>query len=494
MMKRLCLLLCLSLLFTGVWAQRSPKREFRGAWIQCVNGQFIGLGTQKMQSLLSYQLDKLQQCGVNAILFQVRPAADALYRSHYEPWSQFLTGKQGTPPSPYWDPLQFMINECHKRGMELHAWINPYRAKTKNTTELAVNSPYFKHPERFFTYDNQLYFDPGIPENRQYIELVVKDILTHYDVDGIHMDDYFYPYPVAGQPIPDDVTFARYNNGITDRGDWRRNNVNLLVKELCELIRQTKPWVKFGISPFGIYRNKKNDPEGSDTNGLENYSGLYADALKWQREGWVDYLIPQVYWEIGHPVADYDTLVRWWAKKSTNRPLYIGQDVVRSVSKPDLNNPKVSQVLAKMNLQRTFAQGSCFWPASEVVDNIGNYATVLRDVYYTHPSLQPLMPWIDSKAPKKVKKLKKVWTNAGLSLCWTAPRAKTEMDRAVRYAVYRFNKGEKRVYDGNHLIAVVNNPFIRLPYENGKTKYRYVVTAVDRVGNESKPVKEKVKL
>ena len=253
-------------IFLFAWATLSalimlatpPKREFRGAWIQVVNGQFQGMSRDQMQANLTRQLDELQACRVNTVIFQVRAEADALYDSHYEPWSRFLTGKQGTAPSPYWDPLAWMVKECHKRGMELHAWINPYRAKTKGTTELASSHPYVQYPERFFSYDGLLIFDPGLQENRDYICMIVGDIVSRYNVDGIHIDDYFYPYPVAGVPIPDDDTFRRYNNGYTNRDDWRRYNVNLLIEELYETIHTIKPWVKFGVSPFGIYHNHFN--------------------------------------------------------------------------------------------------------------------------------------------------------------------------------------------------------------------------------------------
>ena len=221
-------------------AQLSPKREFRGAWIQCVNYQFMGLGTAEMQRTLTYQLNELQKCGINAILFQVRPEFDALYASSFEPWSRYLTGQQGTPPSPYWDPLQWMIAQCHARGMELHAWINPYRAKTKGTKELAATHDYRKHPERYFWYGEQLIMDPGMPENRDYICNVVTDILLRYDVDGIHIDDYFYPYPESGLRIPDDQTYARYGNGM-NRDDWRRENVNLFIRQLHDCIHAVKP-------------------------------------------------------------------------------------------------------------------------------------------------------------------------------------------------------------------------------------------------------------
>ena len=400
------LVLLESLWTSNLYAQtRYLKREFRGAWIQCVNGQFQGMPTEKMKKVLVSQLDNLQKAGINAIIFQVRAEADALYKSPYEPWSRFLTGVQGKAPSPMWDPLQFMIEECHKRNMELHAWINPYRAKTKGTGALSPMHPYSKNPELFVQYAGQLYFDPGLPESRKYICKIVRDIVTRYDVDAIHMDDYFYPYPNPGEEFPDNVSFAAYGRGFTRRADWRRDNVNVLIKEIHETVRECKPWVKFGVSPFGIYRNKKNDPNGSETNGLQNYDDLYADVLLWVNNGWVDYNIPQIYWEIGHPAADYDTLIRWWARHSAARPLYIGQDVIRTVSKADLMNPNQSQIPAKYSLQRSLptVQGSCQWYAAAVVENKGNYRDMLVKEYHKYPALLPASPFMDDKAPGKVR-------------------------------------------------------------------------------------------
>ena len=269
------------MLMLSLTATAQQKREFRGAWIQCVNGQFQGLTTQKMQETLIYQLDELKKDGVNAIIFQVRPECDALYPSNLEPWSRFLTGQQGRAPQPYWDPLQWMIDQCHARGMELHAWINPYRAKTKGTTSLSVNHVVVKHPERCFEYDGLTILNPGIAENCDYICEVARDIVTRYDVDGIHMDDYFYPYPVAGVPIPDEALYRQLGGNFSTIGDWRRNNVNVFIRQFYETVHQAKPWVKVGISPFGIYRNKRSSDIGSDTNGLQNYDDLYADVLLW---------------------------------------------------------------------------------------------------------------------------------------------------------------------------------------------------------------------
>ena len=476
-------------------AAQAPKREFRGAWIQCVNGQFQGMSAESMQRTLISQLDVLQRAGINAIIFQIRAEADALYQSSYEPWSRFLTGVQGKNPG--WDPLQWMIDECHKRNMELHAWINPYRAKTKSTAALSPIHPYNKHPERFVTYAGQLYFNPGMPENRKYICQIVRDIVNRYDIDALHMDDYFYPYPNPGEDFPDTSAFAQYGRGYAHKADWRRDNVNVLIKEIHETVRECKPWVKFGVSPFGIYRNQKNDPNGSMTNGLQNYDDLYADVLMWVNNGWVDYNIPQIYWEIGHKAADYDTLIRWWAKHSSNRPLFIGQDVLRTVKNADLQNPGVHQLAAKMRLQRTLpgVEGSCQWYAAAVVDNPGNYRTMLETNYHKYPALQPSMPFMDNKAPDKVKKLKPVWTEDGYILFWTAPKAKQEMDKAMQYVVYRFEKGEKvDLENPSKIVTITRDTFYKLPYEDGKSKYCYVVTALDRLHNESKAIKKNIKL
>ena len=500
--KSLLCVFFLLLMAGGVFAQVQtgsayPKREFRAAWIQSVNGQFRGMPTEKLKQNLIGQLNSLQKAGINAIIFQVRPEADALYASRLEPWSRFLTGVQGKAPEPYWDPMQFMIDECHKRGMEFHAWINPYRTKTTLKSELAPNHVYNIHPEWFVTYGDQLYFDPALPESRRHICMVVSDIVSRYDVDAIHMDDYFYPYPIKGKDFPDDASFARFGGGFSNKGDWRRSNVNVLIKKLHETIREIKPWVKFGVSPFGIYRNESSDPLGSKTKGLQNYDDLYADVLLWAREGWIDYNIPQIYWHIGHPVADYETLVKWWARNTENRPLFIGQSVMNTVQNADPKNPSINRLPRKMALQRAYQTigGSCQWPASAVVENVGKYRDALIAEYHKYPALPPVFDFIDNEAPAKVRKMKPVWTEDGYILFWTAPKYKEEMNRAVQYVVYRFNDKEKvNIDDPSHIVAITRDNFYKLPYEDGKTKYRYVVTALDRLHNESKSVGKKIKL
>ena len=475
-----------------------PKREFRGAWIQCVNGQFIGMSTSKMQQTLAYQLDELKKDGVNAIFFQVRPECDALYKSDIEPWSRFLTGQQGKAPNPYWDPLQWMIEQCHSRGMELHAWLNPYRAKTKTTSQLASNHIAMRQPGSVFAYDGQFILNPGIPSNRDYICRVVDDIVSRYDIDGIHMDDYFYPYPSPGHSIPDQREFGMYSNGIADIADWRRDNVNVFIKQVYEHIHSIKPWVKFGVSPFGIYRNKRAGVEiGSDTRGTQNYDDLYADVLLWVNNGWVDYLVPQIYWQIGHKTADYKTLIEWWNRYASARPLYIGEDVERTVKYPDVDNPDINQMPAKFALHRQMPNvgGTVLWYAKAAVDNVGKYGTMLRTKYWRYPALQPRMPFIDSKAPKKPKKLMPIWTADGYILFWTKPKGKKWNDEAAKYVVYRFAPGERvDIANPANIVDVTSDEFVKLPYADGRTSYTYVVTALDRMSNESKGVKKKIKL
>lgn len=498
-MKKILLLLLFIYNIAGAYAQLgpNPKREFRGTWIQCINGQFQGLTPQQMQDNLTRQLDVCKAAGVNAVMFQVRGEADALYNSKYEPWSRFLTGTQGQDPG--WDPLAWMIKQCHQRNMELHAWINPFRAKTKGTKELSTLHPYVQHPERFFAYDGLLLFDPGLDVNHRYICSVVQDIVSRYDVDGLHIDDYFYPYPVAGQVIPDQKTFEAHSNGFKDIAEWRRFNVNSFIEMLYNTVHKTKPWVKFGVSPFGIYHNAKAGDKipGSDTRGLQNYDDLYADVLFWIDKGWVDYVVPQVYWEIGHSLADYERLVNWWASHASGRPLYIGQDVERSVKAVDPKNATRNQQAPKLQQARTTkgVQGNCFWYSAALTRNEGNYAYELQEDYHLFPALQPLMPFIDDKAPGKPVNAKAVWTDDGYVLFWTAPKAKGAMDTARQYAIYCFAKGEKiNLTTPEHLLAITNKTFYRLPYNRGRERFTYVVTALDRLQNESKPVKVKVKL
>lgn len=503
-MKRTFLaLLSLMLCASAIAQNASPKREFRGAWIQIINGQFEGMDRDKMQANLTHQLDVLQACHVNAIMFQIRGEADAMYASSLEPWSRFLTGRQGLAPNPYWDPLEWMITECHRRGMELHAWINPYRAKTKGTKQLAANHPAKVHPERVFAYDNLLIFNPGLQENRDYICQVITDIVSRYDVDGLHIDDYFYPYP-NGTPIPDAETFRTHSNGFSNIADWRRYNVNLLIRQISETIKALKPWVAFGVSPFGIYHNDKGSATaangsripGSATNGLQNYDDLYADVLYWMDQQWIDYVVPQLYWEIGHKAADYATLVKWWSKYSAKCPLVIGQDIERSVRAADLQNPQINQLPEKIRLQRALPNivGNCLWYSAAVVRNEGNSATALSQIFQKDIALMPLFRAADKRAPKKVGKLGLHTEGANTYLYWLPPKAKDKSHEVVSYVVYKFKKGERvNIADASHIVAVTQSNILAVDAADLSAGTTYAVTAVDRLRQESKPAKKALK-
>ncbi len=453
----------------------NPKREFRGAWMHTVyQPQYAQKSTAELKQYLIEQLDKLEAAGINAVIFQVRPSADAFYNSKYEPWSHFLT-KGGKAPSPYWDPLQFMIDESHKRGMELHAWLNPYRVTTSATQKLPSNHIYHREPNRFVTFggDKKIYFDPGLPENRQFICNVVADIVSHYNVDGIHFDDYFYPYPVKGYDFPDDASFKKYGKGMK-RDDWRRQNVDQLIEDVHKCIHSLKPWVRFGISPFGIWRNKRTDPRGSETRGLQNYDDLYADVLPWVQKGWIDYLLPQIYWNLDHKTASYTVLIDWWSKNVTERHLYIGQDVERTMKDAELQR--------KMHLVRNNdnVQGNCWWPGYSVTKNFGGIADSLQHDYQKDIALVPEYPWMTGEKPAKVSGLK----ISGKTLQWNTPKADGKVTDVVRYVVYRFEAKTKRP-DFDNAEAIVT---VTYEHEYALTKPgKYYVTALNHANIESQP-------
>jgi uncharacterized lipoprotein YddW (UPF0748 family) len=313
------------------------KKEFRGVWIATVdNTDWPSTPTTDValqKSSFIRILDMHKNNGINAVVVQIRPAADAFYPSQLEPWSQWLTGVQGQAPNPLYDPLQFMIEETHKRGMEFHAWLNPYRAvfsiKKANITTMHVTR---QHPDWFIAYGDKKYFDPGNKEAQKFVVSVVKDIVSRYQVDAIHMDDYFYPYKIPGKEFPDEKSFRQYG-GKMNKEIWRRSNTDSIIVNIGQIIKQINKKCRFGISPFGVWRNSSVDSTGSKTQaGQTNYDDLYADILLWLKKGWIDYVAPQLYWEIDHKLCDYNTLADWWANHSYGKDCYIGIGYYRAGS------------------------------------------------------------------------------------------------------------------------------------------------------------------
>ncbi len=397
----------LSMLLLGcsIFAKAQPSLddknvfEFRGVWIATVVNidwpSKRGLSNEAQKNEFIALLDMHQKNGMNAIIMQVRPSGDALYPSNLEPWSEYLMGQQGLPPSPFYDPLSFMIAETHKRGMEFHAWINPYRAvfNTKKSS-IAPNHLTKTHPEWFVNYDDKKIFNPGLPEVWQHTNRVVRDLVSRYDIDAIHLDDYFYPYKVPGKEFQDEVTYKKYSRGL-NKEDWRRSNCDTIIKQLSATIHSIKPGVQFGISPFGVWRNKSKDPIGSNTKaGVTNFDDLYADILSWLNKGWIDYVIPQLYWEHGHPLADYDELVNWWNQHNYKRNLYIGHGIYRAGTTANWKSNKEIpyQIQALRNLKNT--RGSAYFSSSSFKNNPNHWNDSLQNNYYSKPALQPTMPWL----------------------------------------------------------------------------------------------------
>ena len=389
-------------------AVAQPKYEFRAAWIATVNNidwpskKGLPVLIQKLEFI--QLLEGLQRTGMNAVIVQIRPATDAFYPSNFEPWSEFLNGIQGLAPYPYYDPLEFMIEETHKRNMEFHAWLNPYRAVFDiNSSSISAKHVTKIHKDWFLTYGNKKYFNPGLHDVMQYVNNIVKDILTRYDVDAIHMDDYFYPYRIAGREFPDEATYRKYGKGLS-KDDWRRSNCDSIIKMIHETILDTKPMVKFGVSPFGVWRNNDKDPEGSATQaGQTNYDDLYADILLWLKEGWIDYVAPQLYWETGHKLCNYYVLLDWWAKHSYGKHVYIGHGVYRVYERPTKSWLNPNELPKQINALRGYEniQGSIYFSAGNVLQNPNGWADSLRNNYYKTPALIPPMPWIDNIAPQQ---------------------------------------------------------------------------------------------
>ncbi|MCJ8210629.1 family 10 glycosylhydrolase [Mucilaginibacter sp. RS28] len=476
-------------------AVKAPKREFRGVWVATVVNidwpSRVGLTSDKQKEQLLKILDYHAQSNINAIMFQVRPAADAFYAKSREPWSRWLMGKQGQAPDPFYDPLEFAITEAHKRGMELHAWINPYRATfDANYANIASNHPTKTHPEWFFTYGKQKLFNPGLPEVREYIVQVVLDIVKNYEIDGLHMDDYFYPYPIAGQVINDTEAFKKYGSAFTDIRDWRRDNVNQLIKMLADSIHKYKPSVKFGVSPLGIWKNKRQDVEGSETNGGSSYLELYADTRKWVQEGWVDYINPQIYWPFGFRAAPFEKLIDWWSDNTFGRHLYIGQAAYRinERNQTAFRNPRELPNQIRYIRANPRVQGSIYFSSNSLTANPLGFSDSLRRDFYRKPALPPVMLWRDSIAPNAPQLLTAVSNPRGVLLNWQAPPPAKDNEPVAGYVVYRF--GEKDMIDTSdpeHILYVRYNTDTTLldnSAEKGK-KYIYVVTAVDRIKNES---------
>jgi uncharacterized lipoprotein YddW (UPF0748 family) len=434
-------------------------------------------------------LDVAKARNLNAVVVQIRPTADAFWPSTLEPWSQYLTGTQGQDPG--YDPLAFLISAAHERGLAFHAWFNPYRVSMQaDPAKLIPEHPARRHPDWVVPYAGKLYYNPGIPEVRAHCQDAIMDAVTRYDLDGVHCDDYFYPYPVGTQVFPDDATYATYGDGFTDKPAWRRHNIDLFVQELQARIRDAKPEVMWGVSPFGIWRNASADPLGSATNGTQSYDANHADTRTWVRNGWLDYIAPQIYWNIGLPVADYGVLAPWWAgvAEGTDTQLFIGQAAykVAATGQPTawFDPAELSKHVA-LNASHPGIGGDLWYNANDVrQDRIGSVSKVVAD-HYQNPALPPLLPRLASGQPPHHPVISSIaFGDNGLDLRFHSTANQTPR----LYAVYRFTGEEYNFDDRRNLVAVVPGGRDGVWTDpDGDATAVYFVTALDSANRESSP-------
>ncbi len=389
---------------TALYQAKAPhqKVEFRGVWIATVaNIDWPKNGNdpiEKQQQDFIDILDFYAQINFNTAIVQIRTSGDALYPTDLAPWSRYLTGEEGKGPEVEgYDPLEWMINETHKRGMEFHAWFNPYRATmTLDTTKLSPEHPFYVHRDWMIPYGTKYYYNPGLPEVKEHLLEIINEVVENYDIDAVHFDDYFYPYKIMNTNFDDLETFEKYADEEQSLDDWRRSNVNTLIRDIHHNINERKPWVQFGISPFGVWRNAHVDPAGSNTRaGQTNYDDLYADPMTWMREGWIDYLIPQIYWSMEFPAAGHRTLVQWWSENShKNTNLYIGNGPYKIKNDKDKAWDKRTEIPRQISLTRNTDEilGNTYFSAKSLINHEKDVVKLIEKKYYKYPSLTPPLP------------------------------------------------------------------------------------------------------
>lgn len=488
-----------------------PKRELRGVWVATVNNidypkrpTPVAIAQKEQWRKL---VEKLQKAGVNALYVQVRPSADALYASSFVPFSSFLTGRQGRSPEPFYDPMQNMIEVAHEHGMEFHAWLNPYRATTNlDTLNLSLWHVFNNHRDWLVKYDNKFYINPGVPEARRHIVQVVEEIVNNYDIDGIHLDDYFYPYRKKGQEFRDTTEFQKYGAVYGSVDDWRRNNNDQLIEALSIAVKKKKPFVKFGISPFGVWRNKSLDPIGSDSQaGITSYDDLYADVRGWLKKGYIDYVAPQLYWYIGHPQADHEKLLYWWRSNLFDKTLLAGHAAYKIGERKAEAWQDPAEMIRQIKLNRKLpdARGSIFFSAKSILKNPLGLVDSLKTNYYRYPAIPPSMIPDDVKTPKvtspKMKKIK--GKPNGVELRWKPNKRTATAGFGLLppdyYIIYRFeDTGVGNISDPRNIIAITSMNGTQTSFLD-KTAienqiYTYTITAVNRYQKESVPSDWKV--
>jgi uncharacterized lipoprotein YddW (UPF0748 family) len=460
-------------------------REFRGAWIATVGNlnwpSKPGLPPDQQKAELRAIFDNAVDLKLNAILFQVRPACDALYRSDLEPWSDYLTGELGKAPSPFYDPLEFAVAEAHARGLELHAWFNPYRAGIlPRKTPVPAKHISRMHPSLVKRYGGVQWLDPGEDAVKEYTTRVILDVVRRYDIDGVHLDDYFYPYKEKdahgnAMEFPDDNSWRAYRKrgGHLDRADWRRKNVNDLVVRLHIAIHRVKPWVKFGISPFGIWR----PGYPNSVSGFDAFEGLYADSRLWLREGWVDYFSPQLYWKMNAPKQSYADLLNWWLSENPkNRYIWPGS-TLSGLGKGPMGWT-AEDIVQQFSFVRTVEQnpGHLIWNFNQVLTNQSGVRTALAQRLYTQPAIPPAFTWLDAQPPARPMIGAKPAAELKTIVQWGAADKKKPWLWTLQTRL-----------GGVWSAEIIPGEFNARTFTRDKTPELVVLTEIDRCGNASAP-------
>lgn len=491
MMYRYTLSFVLIFLFSCS-AIRQPKvyskPEFRGVWIATVGN--IDWPKHPLDNLDKKKrdfieiLDFYKRLNFNAAIVQVRTAGDALYPSSFAPWSKYISGKQGQKPEGFESPLEWMIKETHKRGMEFHAWLNPYRATVDlDTLSLSQEHDFFKHPDWMVKYGKKYYYNPGLPEVRQNFDKVVSELVSNYEIDAIHFDDYFYPYKIEDEVFNDSLTFKAHQLPNQNLEDWRRSNVDSLVKNVYHTIKSIKPWVQFGISPFGVWKNNSTDPKGSATKaGQTTYEDLYADPLLWMEQGWLDYLAPQAYWSMEYPPAAHKTISQWWSNTTNRTNLYMGNGTYKIKNNPDKAWNKKNEIPEQLQLARSLnnINGNIFFSAKSLMGKHDAVVKIMKWKFYANPAQNPFGS-IKINRELSIAKVETLNTANGVGQVCISHK-----DSVPRFLKLYQSKSGFKEKDW----ILIQKRYLSESDENGcidmvKTKRQLGITLSDALGNES---------
>ncbi|MEZ4809095.1 MAG: family 10 glycosylhydrolase [Allomuricauda sp.] len=469
---------------------KAPQEEFRGIWIATVANidwpKNPNDSPEKKKKDFIEILDFYQKLNFNAAIVQVRTAGDAFYKTDLAPWSKYLTGKEGEPPMGLDHPLKWMIEETHKRGMEFHAWLNPYRATLDlDTTVLSKKHDFFRHPDWMVKYGKKYYYDPGLPDVQHKFNKVIEELITNYEVDAIHFDDYFYPYKVEGEIFNDSLTFQTYGLPNQNLEDWRRSNVDSLVKNVYKTIKKSKPWVQFGISPFGVWKNKSTDPKGSDTHaGQTTYEDLYADPLLWVEKGWLDYLAPQAYWSMDYPPASHTKVVSWWANTTPNTNLYVGNGTYKIKNNHDKawkRNTEIPKQLTFSRAQKTI-DGNIFFSAKSLIGKHDKVTRTLKRKFYRLPAKNPaaLNRIKRELSPPNIESIQE--NNDFLEVCLVH---RDTVPRFLNFYTLNPKKNQRLLVEKEYLSESQDSICIQIGRAKKEIKKGVGITVVDAFGNES---------